>query len=213
MAAGCRALHAPTATRSLHAFRRPPPVTLFLLSRSTAAVLNNAPLVAGAALCMGATRLLTLLAGRFLAGVGAGAASVLVPRYVSEIAPTAIRGALGTGNQASAGMGCCRALGASSLAAALRCGGPFTLLPVQPLPNRLPPLPAPLHTPQVCINVGIVSAYALGYPYEAGIDTVTVLGHTVAWWCAPRACCCCCSLLLAAGVGVPCAERLPPSCC
>lgn len=74
-------------------------------------MLNNAPLVAGAALCMGATRLLTLLAGRFLAGLGAGAASVLVPRYVSEIAPTAIRGALGTGNQVGGVCVLCDVLG------------------------------------------------------------------------------------------------------
>ena len=40
-----------------------------------------------------------MLAGRALAGLGAGAASVLVPRYLAEISPVAIRGMLGTMTQ------------------------------------------------------------------------------------------------------------------
>ena len=40
-----------------------------------------------------------LPAGRLLAGWGAGAASLYVPRYLSEIAPATIRGALGTLSQ------------------------------------------------------------------------------------------------------------------
>ena len=42
-----------------------------------------------------------MLAGRALAGLGAGAASVLVPRYLAEVAPLDIRGAVGTLTQAS----------------------------------------------------------------------------------------------------------------
>ena len=38
-------------------------------------------------------------AGRMLAGSGVGTASLVVPRYLVEIAPTPIRGALGTFNQ------------------------------------------------------------------------------------------------------------------
>ncbi len=38
-------------------------------------------------------------AGRALVGIGAGAASLYVPRYVSEVSPVAVRGALATGNQ------------------------------------------------------------------------------------------------------------------
>lgn len=38
-------------------------------------------------------------AGRALAGIGAGAASLYVPRYISEVAPISIRGALATLNQ------------------------------------------------------------------------------------------------------------------
>lgn len=72
---------------------------------SIATILNNAPLLLGALCCMAATSLLGMLGGRFLAGLGAGAASVLVPRYVSEIAPIPIRGALGTLNQVNVGAG------------------------------------------------------------------------------------------------------------
>ena len=68
-----------------------------------ATILNNLPLLLGTLCCMGATSLLGMLGGRFLTGLGAGAASVLVPRYVSEIAPIPIRGALGTLNQVRAG--------------------------------------------------------------------------------------------------------------
>ena len=39
--------------------------------------------------------------GRFLAGSGAGAASLYVPRYLAEIAPVSIRGGIATLNQAS----------------------------------------------------------------------------------------------------------------
>jgi hypothetical protein len=35
---------------------------------------------------------------------------------------------------------------------------------------------------QVCINVGILCAYAIGYPYEAGDVTVDLLGRAVPWW-------------------------------
>ena len=38
-------------------------------------------------------------AGRLLAGCGVGTASLVVPRYLVEIAPVAIRGALGTFSQ------------------------------------------------------------------------------------------------------------------
>lgn len=38
-------------------------------------------------------------AGRFLAGLGVGTVSLVVPRYLVEIAPTPIRGALGTFSQ------------------------------------------------------------------------------------------------------------------
>ncbi len=40
-----------------------------------------------------------LYVGRFLVGSGAGAASLYVPRYLSEISPVAIRGGISTLNQ------------------------------------------------------------------------------------------------------------------
>ena len=35
---------------------------------------------------------------------------------------------------------------------------------------------------QVFVNVGILAAYGIGYPYEAGMDRVPLLGRQVAWW-------------------------------
>lgn len=67
----------------------------------TAQIVNTLPLLVGSAVCAGASSLWTMLAGRILAGLGAGAASVLVPRYMAEVAPTVIRGALGTMTQVS----------------------------------------------------------------------------------------------------------------
>eukprot|EP00887_Chlorella_sp_A99_P005345 scaffold1.g5345.t1 len=64
-----------------------------------AILLNTLPLLAGGLICTAAPGLWAMLAGRLVAGLGAGGASVLVPRYLSEIAPTSIRGALGTGTQ------------------------------------------------------------------------------------------------------------------
>lgn len=103
------------------------------LGPRSASILNNALLLAGAAMGMSACSLGAMLAGRFVAGLGSGAASVLVPRYLAEIAPVSIRGALGT-------------------------------------------------LTQVFINVGILAAYVIGYPYEMGTEKVDLLGHEVAWW-------------------------------
>lgn len=105
------------------------------LGPKTATVLNALPLAFGSCLCAAAPSETMLLTGRALAGLGTGAASLLVPRYLSEIAPTPIRGLLGTLNQ-------------------------------------------------ICINVGIVAAFALGWPYDAGQPRfVDLLGWTdVPWW-------------------------------
>ncbi|KAK9819874.1 hypothetical protein WJX72_003513 [[Myrmecia] bisecta] len=61
---------------------------------------NNLFNVAGCILCA-ATPLgySSLLAGRFLTGIAAGAASLYVPRYIAEISPVRIRGGLSTLNQ------------------------------------------------------------------------------------------------------------------
>ena len=62
-------------------------------------ILNTLPLAIGSLLCATAPSELHFLAGRFIAGIGTGAASLLVPRYLTEIAPNSIRGLLGTLNQ------------------------------------------------------------------------------------------------------------------
>lgn len=69
------------------------------LGRCKAFVLDCLPLIAGAALCAVATSSSTLLVGRFLIGIGIGLASALVPLFISEVAPSKIRGALGSWNQ------------------------------------------------------------------------------------------------------------------
>lgn len=69
------------------------------LGPRTALLANNVPLLLGISLCGTAGSLWTLLVGRAVCGLGAGGASVLVPRYLAEIAPDAIRGGLGTLNQ------------------------------------------------------------------------------------------------------------------
>ncbi|KAL3148888.1 hypothetical protein ABBQ32_001758 [Trebouxia sp. C0010 RCD-2024] len=66
-------------------------------------VWNNVPLLAGS--CLSALApdstlgFWSMLLGRLLAGWGVGTASLVVPRYLAEIAPVAIRGALGTFSQ------------------------------------------------------------------------------------------------------------------
>ena len=57
------------------------------------------PLAIGALLCAEAPSLAPLVAGRVVSGVGIGLASALVPLYVSEVSPPAVRGALGSVNQ------------------------------------------------------------------------------------------------------------------
>ncbi|CAL5223439.1 g5955 [Coccomyxa viridis] len=70
------------------------------LGPKKALLLNNAWLLVGCVLCSGTpTGYWGLLAGRALAGIGAGAASLYVPRYISEVSPVAVRGALTTLNQ------------------------------------------------------------------------------------------------------------------
>ncbi|KAF7832282.1 putative plastidic glucose transporter 1 [Senna tora] len=54
------------------------------------------PLVVGAILSARAHSLDEILGGRFLVGLGIGVNTVLVPIYISEVAPTKYRGALGS---------------------------------------------------------------------------------------------------------------------
>eukprot|EP00775_Hariotina_reticulata_P005498 gene5498-5733_t len=67
-----------------------------------AQILNCLAFLAGSVLsacCRGHS---AFLAGRALAGIGAGAASLYVPRYIAEVAPPSLRGRLGSLNQVSA---------------------------------------------------------------------------------------------------------------
>lgn len=67
--------------------------------RTRAFQLDAIPLAVGAFLCATAQSVQTMIAGRLLAGIGIGISSAIVPLYISEIAPTEIRGALGSVNQ------------------------------------------------------------------------------------------------------------------
>lgn len=80
------------------------------LGRRGSLLLTALPLLTGALLSATATQLQTMLAGRLAAGVGIGLASALVPLYISEIAPTSVRGSLGSVNQLAICLGILAAL-------------------------------------------------------------------------------------------------------
>lgn len=56
-------------------------------------------LCVGAALQAGAVHLSMMIIGRIIAGLGTSLVATAVPLYISEIAPTATRGAFGALNQ------------------------------------------------------------------------------------------------------------------
>ncbi|TVU09437.1 hypothetical protein EJB05_42909, partial [Eragrostis curvula] len=58
--------------------------------------IDSIPLILGALLSAQADSLDEMLLGRFLVGIGIGVNTVLVPIYISEVAPTKYRGFLGT---------------------------------------------------------------------------------------------------------------------
>ncbi|XP_011073838.1 probable plastidic glucose transporter 1 isoform X2 [Sesamum indicum] len=61
--------------------------------------LDTVPLILGAIISAQAHSLDEILLGRFLVGIGIGVNTVLVPIYISEVAPTKYRGSLGTFSQ------------------------------------------------------------------------------------------------------------------
>lgn len=69
------------------------------LGRRKAFFLDCVPLLFGALLCSMATSVSSLIIGRTVIGLGIGLSSALVPLYISEIAPTRLRGTLGSVNQ------------------------------------------------------------------------------------------------------------------
>ncbi|KAF7065446.1 hypothetical protein CFC21_071546 [Triticum aestivum] len=58
--------------------------------------IDSIPLIVGAFISAQAHSLDEMLLGRFLVGIGIGVNTVLVPIYISEVAPTKYRGTLGT---------------------------------------------------------------------------------------------------------------------
>ncbi|GFR40716.1 hypothetical protein Agub_g1323 [Astrephomene gubernaculifera] len=71
------------------------------LGRRASFLLAALPMAAGPLLSAGAGDFGGMTAGRFLTGAAIGLSSALVPTYISEVAPTRIRGTLGTLNQLS----------------------------------------------------------------------------------------------------------------
>jgi len=61
--------------------------------------LSSVPLVVGGLMCAFANTATFMIVGRLLCGLGIGLTSCVVPVYISEVAPTAVRGALGSFNQ------------------------------------------------------------------------------------------------------------------
>jgi MFS family permease len=69
------------------------------LGRRRLIFLDNICFVASGLLFATASSVTPLYWGRFIAGVGAGAGTVVVPLYISEITPLDLRGTLGSLNQ------------------------------------------------------------------------------------------------------------------
>ncbi|KAI8890860.1 general substrate transporter [Backusella circina FSU 941] len=66
------------------------------IGRKKSIVVFGAIFLLGSALQVGAHNLPTMMAGRFIGGMGIGGCSSLVPVYIAEIAPRKLRGRLGT---------------------------------------------------------------------------------------------------------------------
>lgn len=64
-----------------------------------ATIVNSLPLALGSAVAAFSSNESIFVVGRLLAGIGTGAASLLVPRVLTEIAPIRIRGLISTFNQ------------------------------------------------------------------------------------------------------------------
>ncbi|KAL0322706.1 UNVERIFIED_CONTAM: putative plastidic glucose transporter 1 [Sesamum angustifolium] len=73
--------------------------------------LDTIPLILGAIISAQAHSLDEILLGRFLVGIGIGVNTVLVPIYISEVAPTKYRGSLGTFSQIGTCLGIIASLG------------------------------------------------------------------------------------------------------
>eukprot|EP00051_Salpingoeca_urceolata_P007901 m.101574 g.101574 ORF g.101574 m.101574 type:complete len:490 (-) comp15465_c0_seq4:19-1488(-) len=69
------------------------------IGRRSALLLNNVWFVLGSLLMGFASNVDMLIAGRFVVGIGGGAATVVVPMYLAEVSPVEVRGAVGVLNQ------------------------------------------------------------------------------------------------------------------
>ena len=75
------------------------------IGRKSSLSVAGVALAIGSVACATAMGLSSMLAGRAFAGLGVGLVSILVPMYISELAPPAHRGILGAGPQLSIGLG------------------------------------------------------------------------------------------------------------
>jgi MFS family permease len=124
-----------------------------------------------------------MLLGRLVTGLGAGAASVLVPRYLAEIAPVAIRGTLGTLTQVKEAGPHGNIRGTTSmLTRALHLAALCTHAFARRHSTWCGRLSVGDGNLQVFVNVGIVASYLVGLPYEDSDFSADLLGHQVAWW-------------------------------
>eukprot|EP01102_Stenamoeba_stenopodia_P000588 TRINITY_DN10572_c0_g1_i1.p1 TRINITY_DN10572_c0_g1~~TRINITY_DN10572_c0_g1_i1.p1 ORF type:complete len:672 (-),score=150.45 TRINITY_DN10572_c0_g1_i1:2-2017(-) len=73
--------------------------------RKVALTLNNVFFVCGSLLCSSAVSFGMLIAGRFLTGIGTGAAAVVVPQLLAEISPSSVRGSFTALNTLSISIG------------------------------------------------------------------------------------------------------------
>ncbi|GBG63779.1 hypothetical protein CBR_g39323 [Chara braunii] len=69
------------------------------LGRTRAFQVDVLPLVVGTLMSANSNVVQSMILGRFIVGIGIGLTSAVVPLYISEVAPTDIRGKLGTVNQ------------------------------------------------------------------------------------------------------------------
>ena len=88
--------------------------------RKAALTAVSAPLVVGALTSATAPNVYAMIAGRFVTGLGVGASSQIVPLYLSEISPPALRGTLNGFRRLAYVFGC---LAAFTLAAPLKDDG------------------------------------------------------------------------------------------
>jgi|LauGreDrversion4_2_1035121.scaffolds.fasta_scaffold47200_2 MFS family permease len=67
-------------------------------------IMTNVVVCAGSALCI-SKNFIVICIGRFFTGVAVGAFTVFCPRFINEIAPTEIKGMLGSMNQVMCTLG------------------------------------------------------------------------------------------------------------